>query len=322
MRALTLASLLAVGCYDVGGLTRGYSNNGSSNNNSDGGAGDGATAASKWQPVAPPAKVALRGVFGSDSGDVFAVGASSAIMRLATAAQPLVEPAPPGYGLRAVWAGSGAAVAVGDSESVLTRGNSGWAAASLADATLYGVIGLPGGGELAVGSSGAILHNSGSGWNGEDPGAAVTGLIALRGVSARALGDIVVVGEGGTILRGTGTTPLNWSTDTKGANPDLFAVWADSNDAWAVGAGGTILHSAAGGSWSAEHNDSGADLFGVFAAGGSVWAVGAGGTILIRRGGAWSGEHSGGADLRAVWTASNGEGWAVGDDGTILHRTP
>src|SRR6185503_8651357 len=128
---------------------------------------------------------------------------------------------------------------------------------------------------------------------------------------------VLAVGDAGTIVHGTGV-PLTWAPEASGVTADLSAAWANAADAWAVGAGGLVLHATAGGVWSVESSSTSADLFGVFGAGDLVWAVGAGGTILIRLGGTWTIERQGGANLRAVW-AADGEAWAVGDGGTILH---
>ena len=310
--ALALSCLFAAGCYDLGALSRSFDAAPGGDAATDGGvrAGDGGN----WYVVGSPTRDALRGVFGTGGGDVYAAGASSAIVRI-TAHPPAFEAAPPGYALRAVWAGGAGALAVGDSQTVLTRGSAGWDGASLGDATLYAVAGLPGGDAFAVGSGGLIEHRT-TIWSVEDSGV----VVALRGVWARAAGDVLAVGDAGTIVHGTGV-PLTWAPEASGVTADLSAVWANAADAWAVGAGGLVLHATAGGVWSVESSSTSADLFGVFGAGDLVWAVGAGGTILIRVGGIWTIESQGGANLRAVW-AADGEAWAVGDGGTILHRVP
>jgi hypothetical protein len=305
MRELAFASLLAIGCYDIGALDRSV----------DAGA---ALAGGGWQPVASPAIQALRGVSGSATGDVFAVGASSAIVRLGASATPASETAPPGYNLRAVWAGDSAVLAVGDSEVVLTRGSAGWAGASLGDPSLYAVTGLPDGSALAAGSGGTIVHQSATGWSAEDSGV----FAALHGVWVRPSGDVIVVGEAGTVLHGTGNAPLSWTADASTTTVDLFGVFATATDAWVVGSGGLILHAASDGAWAREASGTTADLFAVFGAGDRVWAVGAGGTIVRRSGSAWTTEHAGGADLRAVWVSMANEAWAVGDEGAVLVRKP
>ncbi len=312
-RAVAIAvALAASGCYDVEALSR------STTTTPDGGAADGATdaaAASSWRALTSPTTAALRGVFGGDGGAVFAVGASSTIVRLDATGAAALETAPPGYELRAVWSGGGVSLAVGDSGTVLSRATSGWSGASLVDATFYAVTALDAAQPLVAGSGGTLMQQaSGGTWQGVNSGVAVQ----LRGAFARPGGDTFVVGDGGTILRGSGGS---WNVVQSGVTADLYAVWATASDAWIVGTGGVVLHASAGDAFAPEPSGTAADLYGVFGAGDVVWAVGAGGTVVAHRGGAWSVERTGGAHLRAVWAGANGA-WAVGDRGTILARTP
>jgi hypothetical protein len=317
--AAALAALAVAGCYDIDGLSRGSASTTSDGGSDGGGDGGGGGGGSGWRDVSSPTMTAaLRGVFGSDDGALFAVGAASTILRLSASAPVIVESAPAGDDLRAVWAGGGAAFAVGDSGVVLTRGASGWDGFGLVDATFYAVSPMAESGPLVVGSAGTVMEHTATGWTADNPAVAVQ----LRGAWARPAGDVLVVGDGGTILRAVGAAPpLSWTVEQSGAAADLYAVWATATDAWAVGAGGTVLHAGSNDAWTVEASATTVDLFGVFGAGDVVWAVGAGGTIIARRDGAWSVERTGGADLRSVW-ASAADAWAVGDGGAILHRAP
>jgi hypothetical protein len=314
-----LSALATAGCYDVDALSRSAVNDGGAG---DGGGGAGGTSgAGPWRTVASPSTAPLRGVFG-DSATLFAVGASSTIMRLDATAAPVAESAPPGWSLRAVWSGGGSTVAVGDTGVVLTRGAAGWDGFSVVDATFYAVAASAGSEPLVAGSGGTIMQHATTGWMGEDAGVGVQ----LRGAVNRAGGDVLVVGDAGTIVRGVGATPpLGWTTEPNSAPNDLCAVWSTGSDTFIVGTGGLVLHAGADDAWATEASGTSADLMGVFGAGDVVFAVGAGGTILERKNGAWSVARTGGADLHAVWaaaTASTIDAWAVGDGGTILHRTP
>lgn len=309
-RLVVVAGLVVAtaGCYDIDALDRAAPV-------ADGGASDGGGAPGSWRVVDSPVSASLRGVFGT-SLDIFAVGASSTILRLAATGAPAVESAPPGFGLRAVWANSDGAVAVGDSGAILTRGAAGWSAVSLVDATFYAI--APASDPLVVGSGGTIMQHLSNSWMGEDAGVGVQ----LRGAFARPAGDVLVVGDAGTILHGTGgAAPLAWSAETSATGSDLYAAWASASDSFVVGSGGVVLHAGSGDVWSVEPSATNADLYGVFGAGDVVWAVGAGGTIIARRNGTWSVERTGGADLHAVWAASS-DAWAVGDGGVVMHRTP
>jgi hypothetical protein len=128
-------------------------------------------------------------------------------------------------------------------------------------------------------------------------------------------------------LGGTAWALAGWVAQTSGTSADLAGVtFAGSNDGWAVGAGGAILHTTDGGAdWSAQTSGTSADLAGVtFADANDGWAVGAGGAILhTTDGGAdWTTQDSGGAtDLAGVTFADANDGWAVGAGGAILHTT-
>ena len=111
------------------------------------------------------------------------------------------------------------------------------------------------------------------------------------------------------------------------ATPDLTGVtFVDPRDGWAVGAGGTILHTGDGGAtWVAQTAPPATpDLTGVtFVDPRDGWAVGAGGTILhTGDGGAtWVAQTAPPAtpDLTGVTFVDPRDGWAVGAGGTILH---
>jgi len=104
-----------------------------------------------------------------------------------------------------------------------------------------------------------------------------------------------------------------------------FAVAADGQRAWAVGAGGTILTTGDGGrQWAAQHSGVQAALRSVHfhADGLRGWAVGDSGTILSTNNGGrqWVAQETDvEAALRSVQFSADGQrGWAVGNGGTIL----
>lgn len=99
--------------------------------------------------------------------------------------------------------------------------------------------------------------------------------------------------------------------------PQTQQLWATSaaspTDAWAVGAGGTVVHYD-GNAWTTVATGDTATLYGVWASGPKdVWAVGAGGRILHYDGTTWAQVPSGvTADLNAI-AGRAGDIWAVGD---------
>jgi hypothetical protein len=114
-----------------------------------------------------------------------------------------------------------------------------------------------------------------------------------------------------------------WIAEASQTAQHIHGVFVlDSNTAWAVGDGGTILRRGATG-WSAENSTVGDDLRGVWARSATdVWA--AGGSPIVRfDGGAWK---SSSAAVKGKLTGLSGVPvgaassllWAVGDDGAIL----
>ncbi|MEN6460943.1 MAG: YCF48-related protein [Syntrophomonas sp.] len=116
-----------------------------------------------------------------------------------------------------------------------------------------------------------------------------------------------------------------WDPSAPGMDELLHSVaFSDSLHGWAVGEGGTILHTSNRGiSWNRQSSDTTASLYAiVFSNSSQGWAVGEDGTILhtIDGGDNWTAQDSGtNCDLCSVDFADESSGWAVGADGTILH---
>ncbi|MGA2740651.1 MAG: YCF48-related protein, partial [Bryobacteraceae bacterium] len=97
----------------------------------------------------------------------------------------------------------------------------------------------------------------------------------------------------------------------------------DGKTLWAVGADGTILHSADGATWRPQASGTTNYLFSVYGTGDgkTLWAVGERGTILHSTDGAtWQPQARGTTDfLFSVYGSGDGKTlWAVGTGGTIL----
>ncbi|MBW1811275.1 MAG: hypothetical protein JRJ87_24000 [Deltaproteobacteria bacterium] len=112
-----------------------------------------------------------------------------------------------------------------------------------------------------------------------------------------------------------------WSKRATNTTVVLQDVWAGtSNDAWIVGSEGTILHWD-GQAIQGETSPTDENLMGVFGfSGDDVWAVGDNGIILHYNGSSWSGVTSPtDQQLRSVWGANLDDVWAVGASGVIIH---
>jgi hypothetical protein len=323
MRA-TLLLLLCAGCYDLDALSRDYQPAAEAGVpddlagardlalDSDGAvdAGHDAATLPGWHTVASPVTASLRALT-TDGTALYAVGASSTILRIAADSTVTQETLAPGYSLRGASAAGGSVWAVGDDGAVLQRSGAGWSLVSMLDeASLYSAFALDADNLLVTGSGGAYWTNQ----TIEDTGA----LVALFGLWARGATDVFAAGEGGTLLHRSDS----WSALDSGVTGDLRAISGDNTRVLAVGAGGTILASSNGASFAAESSGTSADLDGLWLGDGEAFAVGAGGVILHRDGNGWHSERSAGADLHAVLGRSTTDVWAVGDNGTLLHYSP
>jgi len=144
---------------------------------------------------------------------------------------------------------------------------------------------------------------------------------------------LYAVGDNGTIVIYDGG--WSWSTETAGITKNLNGIWGTAdNNVYAVGDGGTILHSSDGG---ATWNQVGggltpANLNGICGTSDNeIWIVGDMVSdrpiVLEYDGSAWSKFPDAGIDqpyqnLKAVWGDSTSGFFAVGDEGTILNYNP
>lgn len=104
-----------------------------------------------------------------------------------------------------------------------------------------------------------------------------------------------------------------------GTTKNLNGIWGTSGDLYVVGDSGTVLHGV-GGSFSPESIPGVTTaLNDVWGIGSTVIAVGAGG-VIGRRSGTWSKDtNSSTAELRGVYGNSLTDIWAVGAGGTTVH---
>lgn len=113
-------------------------------------------------------------------------------------------------------------------------------------------------------------------------------------------------------------------TSVHTTNEVLFGISAiSSNDVWAVGNNGTIVHYN-GSEWQTVPSPVTANLKEiVMSSPTNGWIVGEGGTILYYSNGSWQSTASPvTTNLHDIAISPSGEAWAVGDDGIILHYQP
>ena len=298
---------------------------------------------SAWSKVYSPfdqfGQRALRGVWGSSSTDVFAVGARGTIGHYDGSAWSLINSGTL-FDLNAVWGTSSSEVwAVGQDGIILhyqdqagpanlwTRMSSG-TTVSLSDAW-----GSSSSDVFVVGQEGTILHYNGSQWQPMPSGTSNT----LNGVWGASPADVFAVGDGGTILHYDGNTTGTWATMASGTSSDIHGVWGSaSNDVFAVSyayqgdiISGTTLHYD-GSAWGVMPGGPPLPhgiLYGLCGdAGGNVFAVGSGagemGIVLHYDGTQWTemkptALRGWNSSLNAVWGSSPTDVFAVGYEATF-----
>ena len=242
-----------------------------------------------WQAMDSNTEHTLYGVWGVSGSNVFAVGASSTILRYS------------GY----LWSPHDTPGTTGDIEDVC--GNSSVDVFAVQyDSSLWG--------------SGATLlkYITGSTWT------QMTSFEtdrALYGIWSSSSADIFVVGEKLTIYHYNSITDtLTLMNGGEETDPDLTGVWGTSpNDVFAVGDEGAILYYN-GNQWTFMYSGTKVLLEGIWGTShNDVFAVGDEGTILHYNGSTWSQVNIGESWLSGVWGSSSSDVFAVGQWGTILH---
>ena len=171
---------------------------------------------------------------------------------------------------------------------------------------------------IAVGLGGGfanearIFRYGGSSWSDITPSGPPAALWDIDGAD----GLVLAVGEGGTILRRTGST--TFAAETSGVSDDLYGVAVlDATRAYAAGNGVVLTFD--GSEWSTL--DTGAEVWR------DIWVAPTGEVLVIgddgkaaRYDGGWEQLDSGTSlNLEALWGTAADDIFAVGEAGTVLH---
>lgn len=212
--------------------------------------------------------------------------------------------------------GSAAGPATSSVAAVPRLAGSSWTLGAALPADIN-AIGIAVGGYVAVGAGGLLYRREAkvdAAWIAGTSGVTT----ALNGVVA--LGQTVVVGDGGVIL--TSTDATTWTARTSGTSVRLNGVVAGLGAFLAVGDNGTILRSTDATTWNPVSSGTTANLHAVAVVNGLLVAVGTGGTLISSAdaGLTWTARNTGvAANLRSVTYA--GRYVAVGDAGTVITST-
>jgi hypothetical protein len=169
---------------------------------------------------------------------------------------------------------------------------------------------------VAVGANGLILEYDGT----TVTDASLPGFSYYLNGIAGSRDNLYVVGGGSRVLHYDGSTWAN-ITDVAVSTADLLDVWASGNEAFAVGAYGTIVH-VSGTTLATMASGTTEELYGVWGASATdVFAVGTNGTILHYDGTSWSSMDTGGFDdyLTCVTGSSSTNVYTLGSRGFLLH---
>ncbi len=267
-----------------------------------------------WAPHESGTTLALYGVCGGSSSEVFACGYGGIILRHdGSGWNPMTTGVTsPIYSLSC--ASTDSVFAVGNAGTIVSYNGTSWnQMVSGTSNHLNAVWAAAPDDVFAVGNVGTILHYDGLSWS---PLASGT-TSHLRGIWAASPTDVFAVGNGGTILHYDG---ISWTPMSCGVRAKLYGVWgAAPDEVLAVGEGGTIVRydgvswvelscgvvDSLNGIWGTSKND--------------IFVVGGNGLIL-HYDGSWRLMNSGTLNvLYGVWGASSLDVHAVGAGGTILH---
>lgn len=150
---------------------------------------------------------------------------------------------------------------------------------------------------------------------------------SMNSVHGHSADTLWLAGESGETVRvtnATAATPTVTVVDSQAATA-LHGVWsASANEAWAVGALGTIRHYSGGTRWAVVPNvPTNVDLNAVYGSSPTdVWAVGDNATVLHYDGTSWTrvkiaGLGTARPNLTAAWSPGPGQIW-IGGEGVML----
>jgi len=267
-----------------------------------------------WIDISPPDVQDIQGIWARSAADIYVVDGSGRVLRR-RGTQWIEHVVSPPAGMRDVW-GVADHVFAAASDGVRDHTGLAWRKPlpRPADAlSLRGLFATGADNFYATSQNGSmgydVLHWDGQSWSAasfSDPPNDVW-----------ATGDnVVVVGDSGTILQGTG---LALSQVTSNTTANLLAVGgASASDVVAVGESGAIVQYN-GTTWSLAASATASTLRDVWVGAGLAVAVGAQGTIVHRTSSGWTAQASPTtAELVAVWGAGPNLVYAVGSDGSLL----
>ena len=256
----------------------------------------------------------LEDVFGFAANDVWAVGKAGHTLHWDGATWTDVPNPSNGNWLRNVWGASGTDIWTSGMNLMMHWDGTSWTATSLGSTptNFYAIWGASSS-NAWVASSWGMWHYDGTSWSVFSPSGSATGW-SMWGTGAD---NIWLTGYGVWHFDGS-----NWNAVTSFPWPSYYYLDRVSghaaNDVWISGQEGEVFHYD-GTSWTGGVTLATSDHPAIWPAGGNdVWIAGDGGDFNHWDGSAW---NIGGArtNLTAMWGASDDDAWAVGGVGLAFH---
>lgn len=262
-----------------------------------------------------PSSNSLKGVWGSSSNNVFAVGDSGTVLHY-DGNQWLTLDSGTSVTLYNVWGNTADDVfAVGSNGTILHYDGTQWIAMnSNTSSTLIDIWGHSSSQVFAVGESGTILSYDGNQWTTMNSNTSTS----LWGIWGHSNTDVFAGGQNGTILHYDGN---QWTSMNSNTVAWFNSIWGNTNDnLFAVGDDNAIVHYE-GSQWNTMNSNAYFMIYGIWGSSThNVVAVGSEGTIIQYDGNQWTTMNSGISTwLWDIWGSANGDLFVVGADGTILH---
>lgn len=259
----------------------------------------------------------LRGVWGTDENNVWAVGHGGSILKWNGSVWKS-EPNTLTEDLLAIHGSDAGNIwAVGANGTILRREGKVWSKqVSTTTQRLSGVFGIDKNNAWAVGYGPTVLKWDGTVWTAVSTPAEDD----LNAIWGNAANNIWAVGDNTTVIRWNG---ILWSEQPSNTAHNHYSVGGiGTNQIWTGGPFG-LINSWNGTKWIEEKWEIGGPyLDGMWASDAkNIWAVGTRGTILKRTAGDWTPKSSGSGketNLRSIWGSSAADIWVVGSAGTIL----
>ncbi len=282
---------------------------------------DGGSGAISFVALSGPTTETLYGIWGSDPGDVFAVGAGRVIAHTQSSGESFSAQILDGNAGRflGVAGSSTSAFVVGEAATIL-RSDDGmtFTAETAPPGNSDDFDAIWSGDQLFVAGSRSIVRSpdGGTTWTTEKENSES----AFFGVWGLSSSDLDVVGEGGQILHFDG---VSWTPQNSRTTQPLLGIWGVAGDRFAVGQDGTILHSSGDGNWTVQSSNIHDTLRAVFGfSAKDVYIVGDLGTLLhsTDAGATWNPiATSTNVNLYSIWGSADSDLYLVGELGTILH---